>query len=139
MHHLWKRSATKSIKFTQPLKAQFIRYNSRIRGVQYTDKKEICRQPFGTFNYIRTECSCGYTLAHTFTYTLPQRNNNNNNLPHRTHQSQLNLHSNRIYRNDRQREIQRDKKGNFFLNKKQKGEIIRNRINTNQSYHLVQL
>lgn len=133
MHHLWKRSATKSTKFTKSFKAQsFHRRNSRIQGI-YTSKKEICRQPFGAFINIWTEYSSGFTLAPTIaiTYTAtsspsspppPQRNTRLNDLSYRTHQLQLDIHEEKILRRKQIRD-----------------ELKLERNNTNQSYHHKQL
>lgn len=110
MHHLWKQSATKSIKFTPLQKAQLFRYNSRTRSI-YTVNKEICRQPFGTSKYIiRTKRSSGIqsvpTTINTSTYTdtttstfsststqiPPQRKSRLTALSHRTHNSWIHPH-----------------------------------------------
>lgn len=94
MHHLWKRSATKSIKFTQSSKTQLIRNNSRIQGI-YTSNREVNRQTFGAFSNIWTEYNSGFTLARTIATIAtpsslrpppPQRNTRLNDLSYRTHQ-----------------------------------------------------
>lgn len=103
MHHLWKRSATKSTKLTQLQKSQLFRHNSRTHGI-YTIEKEICRQPFGILKYIiRTKRGSGIQsvpttiITNTTTTTdkntitpaptLSQRKVRLNALSHRTHQS----------------------------------------------------
>lgn len=111
MHHLWKRSATKSTKFTPLQTAQLFRYNSRTRSI-YTVNKEICRQPFGTLKFIiRTKRSSGIqsvpttintdtdtvtsisTISFTSTQIPPQRKSRLTALSHRTHNSWIYPHT----------------------------------------------